>query len=186
MASDLDPCVFPGLIEHFPDHQVLYCHSCQSTCFLSQLDRHLAAVHRIDAKRRRPVVQHCQDLAVAVAVDELPLGRDGSPPVPFLPILDGFACELCPFYSISRAMIRGHLNQVHQLQRNYCTIQYSPAKLQSWSYQRRAKYWRVLVAGATATATVHTPPGRPTVTDAVADTLEQLEEQECCRLEQLA
>ncbi|KAH9211720.1 hypothetical protein DL95DRAFT_392184 [Leptodontidium sp. 2 PMI_412] len=186
MGPNLDPRVFPQLIEYFPDYRVLFCHCCKSVYFPSQLDRHLATRHHIEHKRRQPVVAYCQTLPVAVAAAELALGEKDSRPVPFLPLLDGFACQLCPFYSTNYHLIRGHLNKVHQLQRGQCDGQYHTVKLQSWYTEKRARYCQVQVAGTAAAATAPAPPaGRPTVTATVAETLEQLEEQECRRLEQL-
>ncbi|PVH68891.1 hypothetical protein DL98DRAFT_599130 [Cadophora sp. DSE1049] len=60
MVTDLDPTVFPQLIEYFSDYRVLFCHRCKSVYFPSQLDRHLATRHHIEHKRRQPVVAYCQ------------------------------------------------------------------------------------------------------------------------------
>lgn len=105
-------------------------------------------------------------------------------PVPFLPLLDGFGCNLCLFNTINRKVIRIHLNQTHLLKRHACDGSFTPVQLQSWYAEKRAKYWRVQTATGTATAAATVTP--PTVYKTAANILKQLEEEECSRLEQLA
>ena len=140
MTTRLDPALFPGLIEHFSEQSVVYCHACKHVCFPSELDQHLYRKHGLSMKQRQPVVDHCQTLPVALAADALAPGRDNSLPVPFLPILEGFACNYCRFYTINRKAVRAHLNQAHLLQRQACTGRYRPVQLQSWYTEKRAKY----------------------------------------------
>jgi hypothetical protein len=129
-------------------------------------------------------------LPVALAPGALALGRDNSTPVPFLPILPGFACSLCRFFTISRNLVRQHVKSTHQLQQNACTNNFRLVQLQSWYTAPRARYWSVqaIAAAATATATAKTVVAGPTilaVTQTTANILEQLELEEAGRLEQL-
>lgn len=185
MTAHLDPAIFPKLIEHFPEYGVLYCHACTQVYFPYQLDRHLAQTHNLAKMDRQPVVQYCQTLPMILAADALALSRDNSSPVPFLPILEGFACSLCPFYSQNRGMIRAHINKVHQLFRHDCRTRIRPVQLQSWYREKRAKYWQVQVSTATTIATAAATAATPAVSQTTANILEQLEEEEARRLEQL-
>src|SRR5271165_599149 len=142
-----------------------------------------------------------------------PVRECRSLPVPFLPILEGFTCSHChshdPWYSINQKAGQEHINQAHQLFGTVCTASLQPVKLQTWYSRTRAKYWEVAPATTTAAAATTTPPSRatPTSTPRVASTptlapapssssitidltaasqLEEVEEEECRRLEQLA
>jgi hypothetical protein len=115
MTAYLSPAIFPKLIEHFPKYSVLYCHACKRVYFPYQLETHLQHVYHVAKKYRQLVVEYCQTLLVAVAPDDLDLGRDDSSPVPFLPVLDGFACSLCRCYSWNWKAMREHINKAHQL-----------------------------------------------------------------------
>ncbi len=183
----MDPTIFPGLIEHFPEYSVLYCHPCHHVYFPTQIQSHLFRTHQVPIQQRRLVSQHCQALAVAQSDATLALRLDLSLPVPFLPTWDGFACHQCRFYTRNRGVMRGHVNTAHQLRRAACRASYHPVKLQSWRSGSSAKYWQVLdeeeggAAGAGAVAVA----GPPT-DETAARLIEEIEEQECSRLEQLA
>ena len=115
--------------------------------------------HAISTQARRRVIEHCQT-ATALAVRDRaasyrqPVRENLSLPVPFLPILEGFACRHCPYHdswcSTNRKAVQEHINQVHKLQ---------PAKLQIWCSSTRAQYWEVATTTPAATST--TSLGRP-------------------------
>jgi hypothetical protein len=182
MATHLDPTISPQLVEYFSQYQVLYCHPCKSVYSLRQIDRHLAQTYSIPIKRRQPIIDYCHTLPVAVVLDGVALCPDDSPPVPFLPLLRGFTCCLCPFHTTSWCILRRHLNRAHQLFHPNCHGNFALAQLQSWYTEKRAKYWRIQTATATATAGA----APPIVYATAAEILERLEEEECSRLEQLA
>jgi len=185
MTAHLDPAIVSKLIEYFPEYKVLYCHPCTQVYFPYQLDRHLAQTHNLAKADRQPVVEYCQTLPVVLAADVLALGRDYSSPVPFLPILKGFACSVCRFYSQNRDIVRAHLNKTHRLFRHECVIRIRPVQLQSWHREKRAKYWPVQASPATATATPAAAAVAAAVDETRANMLDLLEQEEARRLEQL-
>src|SRR5579871_2092714 len=218
----MDSTLYPQLVEYMPEYQLFYCHSCCSVYVLKQLDSHLKQKHAVSAPARRRLIEHCKTLPLPPAVRSRessyrqPVREYQSLPVPFLPILEGFACSHChsqdPWYSISQKAGQEHINQAHQLFGTVCTASLRPVKLQTWYSRTRAKYWEVAPAPATtttATATTTPTPSRATPTSTprvagpptlapapgssfitidltAATQLEEVEEEECRRLEQLA
>jgi hypothetical protein len=89
MTAHLNPAVFPKLIKYFPEHWLLYCHTCKNVHFPSSLDRHVGFVHKIAKKHRQPVIEYCQTLPVAVALGDLALRSDNPPGSPSCPSLTG-------------------------------------------------------------------------------------------------
>jgi hypothetical protein len=115
VPPDLDLAIFPRVIEHMPEFRVLYCHLCKQACFPSSLHTHLSEIHKVKAAIRRPIVEFCQTLdLVETALDlELPLDRSAS--LHFAPVYDGYSYCYCRFLSVSRKVVRVHLNAVHGL-----------------------------------------------------------------------
>ena len=204
----------PQLIEYVAKYEVFYCHACCSVYVLNQLDLHLKQKHAITREARQRMIEHCQALPLPLAVRDRaasyrqPARENSSLPVPFLPILEGFACSHCtchdPWYSTNRKAVQEHINQVHRLFGTAGTAGLRPAKLQTWYSSNRAQYWEVATASppapapATSTATATPPltrtrtetplraPPSSTLDPAAATRLEELEEEEHRRLEQLA
>ena len=149
-ASSIDSTLYTQLIEYMPKYQLFFCHSCNSVYVLKQLDSHLKQKHTVSAPARRSLIEHCKTLPLPPAVRSRepsyrqPVREDRSPAVPFLPILDGFACSHCyshdPWYSINQKAGQEHINQAHQLFGTACTASLRPVKLQTWYSRTRAKY----------------------------------------------
>jgi hypothetical protein len=169
----LDPALFPGLIQHYPDYCVLYCKPCRAVVFPNALPRHLQHNHDIPITQRTLLVHYCQSLELAATRKDLQLPADQSLPLPSVPIHPGYSCRKCQFLTISKSMVRHHLNQAHQLTYQDCTDNYCSVQLQAWFPRSRAKYWIVRrPAAEIATAQKH-------------DALKQLELDKIQRLEQL-
>ena len=118
-------------------------------------------------------MEHCWALPLPLAIRDCmvsyrqPARENSSRPVPFLPILDGFACGHCTgsdsWYSTNRKAVQEHINQVHRLFGTAGTAGLRPAKLQTWYSSNRAQYWEVAPAPVTAAATT-TPATTATAT----------------------
>ena len=52
----LDPALFPGLIQHYPKHRLLYCRPCTTVIFLKALWRHLQSCHQLPLAQRQLLV----------------------------------------------------------------------------------------------------------------------------------
>jgi len=85
----LDPALFPGLIQHHPEHCLLYCRPCTAVVFRGALWRHLQTSHRLPVAQRKLLVRHCQALDLITQPEDLRLPPDESPPLPFLPVRRG-------------------------------------------------------------------------------------------------
>lgn len=108
----MDSTLYPQVVEYMPKYQVFYCHACASVYVLNQLDNHLKQKHAVAASARRHVMEHYKALPLPLEVRNRepsyrqPVREARSPPVPFLPLVEGFACSLCPshdpWYSINQ------------------------------------------------------------------------------------
>jgi len=169
----LDPAVFPGLIQHYPDYRVLYCKPCHAVVLPTALPRHLQQYHDISIAQRRLLEHYCQSLELNATGKDTQLPADQSLPLQPLPIRPGYSCRKCRFLTISKSIMRRHVNRAHQLSYLACTDNYCSVQLQTWFPSRTAKYWVVRKPAAEiATAQKH-------------DALKQLELDKIQQLEQL-
>jgi hypothetical protein len=85
------------------------------------------------------------DIVSKDAHQALPLPRDYSLLVPFLPIYIGFACgyNSCRYLTQSQSRIRSHLNQEHETYRGDCQAYIRHISLQNWYSNTRSQYWIV-------------------------------------------
>ena len=142
LLEDLDPAIFPGLIRHLPEFQVLYCLGCKSVCFPARLEVHLCKFHKaLPAAGRKLVAQYCRSLDVAKASTNTRPTSNYTLPLNLLPILPGYSCIHCLFLTTNRTTMRKHVNKAHQLFRHACSIAYTTAQLQTWFTDTRAQYW---------------------------------------------
>jgi hypothetical protein len=169
----LNLAIFPGLIQHYPDCHVLYCKPCNAVVFPTALSGHLGRYHKVHIDQRRLLDQHCQSLELVAQRKDLQLPADQSLALQFLPVHAGYSCCKCRFLTIAESMMRGHVNQAHQLTYQACTDNYCSVQLQTWFSKHTARYWVVRrPAAKIAAAQKH-------------DALKQLELDEIRRLEQL-
>ena len=139
-STTLEPALFPGLIQHYPDYHILYCKPCTAVVFPKGLYRHLQGFHQVLPAQRLLLVQHCQSLDLIARPEDLQLQPDYSLALRFLPIQQGYSCSRCRFLSSSRDSIRQHINKAHKLFQQACTNSYERAQLQSWFIGPRAQY----------------------------------------------
>jgi hypothetical protein len=123
----LDPTLFPGLIQHYPEHRLLYCQPCTAVVFPTALFRHLQRLHQpVPVAQRKLLVQYCHSLDLAAGPKDLQLPPENSPPLLFVPVQKGYSCGQCRFLTCSRSNVRRHLNRAHGLDRQACTDSYRP------------------------------------------------------------
>jgi hypothetical protein len=133
----------------YAGYRFLYCHACHSVVFQAGLLGHLRRVHTtLSHKQRLQIIGQFTTLSSIVSQLEHaahPLPPDQSPPIPYLPMHEGFACSQdgCRFLSQNRDCIRKHLNADHALFRGACAPYIQQVTLQSWYSDPRAKYWIV-------------------------------------------
>jgi hypothetical protein len=143
-GGTFDPTIFPGQIEHLPDHKLLFCHVHKQVVPLSQLEAHLFRTHSIPKPVRRLLLDHCSTLDVIRSEAELLDRPDSSPVIPAIPLYDNsYACSRCRFLTISYGAIMKHLNTAHSIYRSACKDHFTRVQLQSWYSGPRAKYWIV-------------------------------------------
>jgi hypothetical protein len=88
-----DPTPFVGLIQHHPDHRLLYCGPCWAVVFIVGLLRHLQTYHlQLPLNWRKRIHIHYQFLDLITQKMDLKLLPNHSPALPFLPITGGYSC----------------------------------------------------------------------------------------------
>jgi hypothetical protein len=145
IPTTLNPALFPGLIQYYPDHRLLYCRSCTTAVFSKALRRHLQDRHCLPLAQRQLLLQHCQSLDLISQPEDLQLPPDKSLALPLLPVQKGYSCSRFRFLSGSRSNMRHHVNKAHQLGLQACR----PVRTATGRYSSRAGragLWRI--AGA--------------------------------------
>jgi hypothetical protein len=140
-TQELDPALFPGIIQHRPEHRLLYCRPCSAAMFPKGLHRHLQAYHRVPIEQRRLLLQHCGSLDLITQAKDIQLPLNHSPALQFLPVQKGYSCRQpqCPYLTTNEDNMRGHINQAHKLFYQACTDSFQSVQLQSWFLCGRAR-----------------------------------------------
>jgi hypothetical protein len=121
----LDPALLYNLIQHHPEHCLLYCQPCAAVLFPKGLHRHLQKLHKqVPAAQRQLLTQHCQSLELITQPKDLQLPLDNSLPLSFMPIQQGYSCCQCRFLTCSESNIRKHINKDHGQSQGACTRSY--------------------------------------------------------------
>lgn len=107
------------------------------------ISRHLRDKHKTISNIQKQVDTYIKEFPFAYDHTSVPLPADGSAPQPVIPIVDGFACQDCPFKTQSRPTIRQHANQAHNKKRVKDEEICRPVQLQSWFGTKRERYWVV-------------------------------------------
>jgi Orsellinic acid/F9775 biosynthesis cluster protein D len=131
-APTLDPVLFPGIIQHCPEHSLLYCKPCSAVVLLPALQLHLRRCHRLPLAQLKLLLKHCQSLDLIAKRRDLQLPPNGSPALLFPPIKKGYSCCRCRNLTSSYKKARNHANKVHKLSLQAYTDGYRPMQLQSW------------------------------------------------------
>jgi hypothetical protein len=126
IAPTLDPALFPGIIQHYPEHSLLYCQPCSAVVLLPALQLHLRRYHRLPLAQRKLLLKHCQSLDLIAKREDLQLPPNGSPALLFLPIKKGYSCCQCRYLTSCYKEARSHANKVHKLSLQACTNSYRP------------------------------------------------------------
>ena len=182
--TTLDLALFPGLIQHHPEHRLLYCKPCTAVVFPQSLRRHLQGCHRLLRASRQLLLQHCQSLDLITHPKDLQLPPDHSLALQFLPVQKGYSCRQCRFLSCSRKTVRRHVNKAHGLALQACTDSYCLVRLQAWFPAPRALYW-VVKTDAPASPVRALKAIRARAKDDKDEELYRLEQQEIQQLELL-
>ena len=145
--------------QYLPQYEVLYCSaaSCQY-CLLpgKALGRHLTEQHDIKGLQKKQLLAWIDTLSL-VEPNKLKLPAIGSPPLPELPIYDGFVCtiggfESCSELSINQKVVEMHLNRVHNWKRKQSTSPWQKLEMQNFFHSKnptiRHKYFEVNTTNA--------------------------------------
>ena len=122
--------------------------SCRRAQAVGGIEEHLRKFHHEKPTVRREVGEFGRGLARRDArflrnytVVGLPV--NGSAPQPVVPVVDGFSCRFCYFLTVSRAMVRMHVNKAHSRRGEADDSIFAQVRLQSWYGPKRERYWVV-------------------------------------------
>lgn len=126
-------------------YRVLICpdNKCRKAVKPGAFSEHLRVKHQTSLRDRERVQQYVDTFRWDYDFSTIPLPRDGSPPQPVIPVVDGSQCRTCPFKSSNRKTMRLHGNKEHKQQRMSDDELFTKVRLQSWFQDHRQRYWVV-------------------------------------------
>ena len=138
------------------EYAVLLCAKpqCRRAQTVKGIEEHFRKFHHEKPAIRREISKFGRALAQRdvrflrhYSIVELP--ADGLAPQAIVAIVDGFSCNNCCFYTVSRANIRIHVNKQHSRRGEEDELIFAQVRLQSWYGPKRERYW-VVDEGAAA------------------------------------
>jgi hypothetical protein len=149
--KELDSALYPGTFIYPADYKLVVCKPCGFAVDARNF-RHVDSMPHGGmecSKHQRRLLKQFIQLLDVISPEDAPPQPDGSPPIPELPIFNGFRC-LVPgctkgIFSTSREFIRMHLNKTHQLYHEKATQHFSQARAQGWLGRRKqtCQFWTV-------------------------------------------
>lgn len=139
------PQAWSHLVALNVEYGVLICigGECQHALKPTAIPRHLRDKHKTPSNIQKQVDAYVKEFPYVYDHTSVPLPANGSAPQPIIPIVDGFACQECPFKTQARPTMRQHANQAHDKKRvkdeEICHL----VRLQSWFGEKRERYWTV-------------------------------------------
>lgn len=130
-----------NLFRYLPLHRVLICLPCQYAVQPSAVTRHLKEIHHLNHAQRRPFMEYASKFSLADPKDVVPPDESHFP-VPFLPVLSGFACRfpVCEYLCVTTKRMRHHCVSVHQISGREGLDWYA-AKLQTFFRGNALRYF---------------------------------------------
>jgi hypothetical protein len=107
------------------------------------ISRHLGDKHKTPIELRKQVDQYVKEFPFTYDHATIPLPINGLAPQPIIPIVDGFACQDCPYKTPSRDANEKHGNKAHSKKRVADEELFHSVRLQSWFGEKRERYWVV-------------------------------------------
>jgi len=136
-------------VEVITQYNILLCRLCPAGVRPGEgIERHLRDEHQVKGRILREIIYQYSDAALNDPVTGT-LPEDGSPAIPQLPVLGGFSCDDCRFFTKARDNVVRHRKSAgHDGPGGWTQVD-----MQAWSKGRYARYWRVEVQGSPGTAT---------------------------------
>lgn len=154
MGGAVDGTEVPPAVAHLVavnlEYAVLLCAKpqCRRAQTVKGMEEHLRSFHHEKPAIRREAAEFGRSLARQDArflrdhtVVELPV--NGLAPQPVVRVVDGFSCHLCAFLTVSRCLVRKHVNKEHLRRREEDERIFAQVRMQSWYGPKRERYWVV-------------------------------------------
>jgi hypothetical protein len=131
------------LLNYVPAHRIVICKPCRYAIQPLAISRHLKDYHQIRRNAHRPFMRYVASLDLREPQDVV-IPTIPEDPVPFLPVINGFACCIptCRYLSISVKLMTTHWNTQHR-SANLTDVRWRRAKLQTFFRGNRIKYFEV-------------------------------------------
>lgn len=131
-----------GLLKHLPQYGVVVCRQCRFAVQPSALSSHLQN-HGILRSERRRILDQLSQLHL-LNPDQVPVPASNDPPLPDLPVLNGYKCRalLCNYTCTSSKRMSQHWSEIHQ-QPNSRLVSQRAAKLQTFFRGNKIRYFEV-------------------------------------------
>lgn len=138
-SSILEP---PQLLKYVPAHRILICMACQYALQPLAISRHLKDYHQIRRGTRRPFMRYVASFDLQEP-ENVAIPSTLEDPVPFLPVVNGFACCIptCRYVSMSAKLMTTHGNSQHQATNQ--TGRWRRVKLQTFFRGKHLRYFEV-------------------------------------------
>jgi Orsellinic acid/F9775 biosynthesis cluster protein D len=124
---------------------ILIClgNTCHRAVRPAGLAAHVRRKHKVPRDIWRQVEQYIKGFPFEYDYSSVPLPVDGLAPQPIIQVVDGLQCRHCTFKTQSRDAMKKHGNKEHSMQRVANDELFQPARLQSWFWDGKERYWVV-------------------------------------------
>ena len=135
------PAAYQSFLYYDQQYKVLICKKCDEPQAVHKagLARHLWRNHSLKKKQYKPMIDAIANLPIPNTLKDLPHIPDGLPHRHALPVIEGYACDLCHFWTGGSSAIFKHIKE-HRVDRRHDGIAgFRLESLQTWYGGR--DYW---------------------------------------------
>ena len=139
------PVTLTHLIQLNVKYQVLVCldaHCCKAVSCVGLVE-HFRKIHKEKPELRKQIYEYIQRIPFNYNYSTIQLPVDGLAPQPVLPVVNGFQCQHCKFYTTNRRVMKKHGNKQHIMQRVDDDQLFQAVRLQTWFRDGKERYWVV-------------------------------------------
>jgi Orsellinic acid/F9775 biosynthesis cluster protein D len=123
--------LYTSFIQYNHQHQVAICSDCQTGYTKKNLKRHLfERPHFLKKDQWKPILDTLKDKPLLESNAHFPRPSNGSQPVPYLKIRDGFECNICGWVITSQRTMRAKHAKLHREDLRWGQCFYHPVKVQ--------------------------------------------------------
>jgi hypothetical protein len=122
------------IIQYNDQYQTPICSKCQTGLAEKWFRRHLSDHHRFKKETWGPIIQAFEHKSIPKTYKDFSRPPNGSQPVPYLKIHDGYECNLCGHVQLSEQKMKEVHGKIHRKDPNWTKCFYHPVKAQASPY----------------------------------------------------